>query len=1008
MDRDTANERLRERLTKACKRIAELEDILQTSILKSQSGLDSGNEIARALLSTSLQSIYVIDKHGIVLGARISGARRLGHDPHEMIGHCLFDLLPPDSAHRQRAFVREVFQTGKLVRFEDQNQNTWLDIALYPISDGTGQTAKLLIRVDDITDRKRAEEEFSVSSKRLARAELISRSGNWEFDLESNRVFASEGARRIYGLPNHEWTISEVQQIPLQEYRNILDRALMELIQENRPYDVEFKIERLDTGEIVDIRSVAEYDRHRHVVFGIIQDITERKRAEEALKESEERYRIAIESSNDGITIAKGNQYIYVNRRFLEMFGYDSLEEVLERPTFVSVHPDDREMVMNINRRRQKGEPVPGKYEFKGIRKDRTILYVEVSATTTTYQGEKVTLAFLRDITERKQAEQRIVESERLLQGILAASPVGIITYKSSGQCVSVNDEVVNIVGGSRDELLAQNFRHLKSWKDSGMLDAAKRTLETGEARTLETRVLSTFGRDRWFSCSFSPFQHAGELHLLLAISDISERKHAEEALRESEKKFRDIAEMMPQMIYEIDRDGRLIFANEEAFRILGITEQEHRDELNAFDLFPPDEHPKLRRNMEKVSRGDLSSGNEYTMLGRDGTRIPVIAYSIPIFRDGKQAGFRGIIIDITERKQAKEALRWKTALLEAQINTSVDGVLVVDENNRRIIANRRLIDLWGTPQHILDDEDGTALLNYVAILVKYPKEFLQKVMYLYDHPYETSRDEIEFKNGMVLDRYSAPVVGVDSHHYGRIWIFRDITERRRAEEETLRSREELRSLADHLTTILEDEKAKLARELHDELGQSLTAALFQLGWLRKKLRRDQKPLADKVDALAVLTNEAIKTTKRIQGELRPLMLDDLGLYATMEWQARSFTEHTDIPIHLDGNLERVADQGISVALFRIFQEALTNVARHAGATLIGVQLLEDENEVTLSISDNGRGIKDNEMHKPFSFGLLGMKERVKALGGTITIQGIPGEGTTLRVRMPLGTIRKG
>ena len=148
---------------------------------------------------------------------------------------------------------------------------------------------------------------------------------------------------------------------------------------------------------------------------------------------------------------------------------------------------------------------------------------------------------------------------------------------------------------------------------------------------------------------------------------------------------------------------------------------------------------------------------------------------------------------------QASDELQRKTALLEAQLNTSIDGILVIDENQKRLVINQRVIDLWNIPQHILDDVDDTALMNYVASLVKYPEQFMKKVMHLYEHPYETSRDEIEFKSGMVLDRYSAPVIDKVGHHYGRIWTFRDITERKRAEEELNESQRRLADIIEFL-----------------------------------------------------------------------------------------------------------------------------------------------------------------------------------------------------------------
>jgi signal transduction histidine kinase len=232
-----------------------------------------------------------------------------------------------------------------------------------------------------------------------------------------------------------------------------------------------------------------------------------------------------------------------------------------------------------------------------------------------------------------------------------------------------------------------------------------------------------------------------------------------------------------------------------------------------------------------------------------------------------------------------------------------------------------------------------------------------------------------------------------------------DITERKKSEEELQRSQEELRNLADHLQSVREQERTNIAREIHDDLGQTLTALKMDISWLRKKLPKDQETLLEKTKAMTKLTDMTIKTVKRISTELRPGLLDDLGLVAAIEWQAEEFQNRMGITCEVTVDPEEIIlDRDRSTAIFRIFQETLTNIARHAKATRVTITLKEKDDKVELRVKDNGKGITEKQISHPKSFGLMGIRERVHPWEGQVKINGKPGEGTTVVVRIPIET----
>jgi signal transduction histidine kinase len=202
--------------------------------------------------------------------------------------------------------------------------------------------------------------------------------------------------------------------------------------------------------------------------------------------------------------------------------------------------------------------------------------------------------------------------------------------------------------------------------------------------------------------------------------------------------------------------------------------------------------------------------------------------------------------------------------------------------------------------------------------------------------------------------------------------------------------------------SVREEERVRIAREIHDELGQALTCMSMDLAFLDKQLPKGDGQAGARVAALAALVKETVKTVRRISSELRPSILDDLGLPPALEWLAHDFESRTSIrcAVSVPSTINISAERGTVV--FRMCQEALTNVARHAGASQVSIDLVEADDTLTLEVRDNGRGISEEEAHRPGSLGLLGMRERAALLGGVAEVKGIPGRGTTLMVRVPL------
>jgi PAS domain S-box-containing protein len=358
------------------------------------------------------------------------------------------------------------------------------------------------------------------------------------------------------------------------------------------------------------------------------------------------------------------------------------------------------------------------------------------------------------------------------------------------------------------------------------------------------------------------------------------------------------------------------------------------------------------------------------------------------------------------ERKESVVALESVQAQVGDIVESAMDAIISVDESQRIVLYNPAAEKVFLRPS-------AAVLGQPLDILI--PERFRgahREHVEQFGHTGETSRrmGDPRVLYGVRANGVEFPIEASISQHSesGRrhfTVILRDVTERARADEALRRSREELRELSAAAHTAREQERRRVAQELHDELGQALTALKLDVAWMLGHLSAGSPTLADKLDAMQGQLDATVAATRRISSDLRPLMLDDLGLIPAAEWLAQNFSERTGIPCNLrirPPDME-LAEPHAS-ALYRILQESLTNVARHAEANRVDIAIERIDGALKLTVRDDGRGFSTVEVRTQKTYGLLGLRERTVLLGGEANIASEPGRGTTIEVRIPLET----
>ncbi|MEI9911367.1 MAG: PAS domain S-box protein [Bacteroidota bacterium] len=601
---------------------------------------------------------------------------------------------------------------------------------------------------------------------------------------------------------------------------------------------------------------------------------------------------------------------------------------------------------------------------------------------------------FIRDITERKLAEIALRENEVKYRTFVEEAVDAILVLSSkNNRYIEANKKASELLGYSIEEITRLTPADLIFPDD--IIPTPYDRLEAGDAIRLERVLRKKNGEGVAVESSV---RRLPDGNYLAFMRDVTDRKRAEQEINEARRLSDKLVDSLPGVFYFYDANGKFIRWNSQFEKVTGYSGAEIAG-MHPVQFFHDDEKEYITQRITDVFIKGVNDA-EADLLTKNGDRIPYYFKAVLVNYEG-QPCLLGTGIDIAERKTYEEELR-----------SSKKKYKLLFENNPLCMWMLRL------PDYKVIDVNNAALNQYgytreeflaLDIAEIRPEEDRQKFRDITDTDFRSVHHagtwKHKKKNGTII---YVDIVTHDIYYDGmpaRFILANDITEKYIAEEKLKESYDAIRQLTEHLQKIREDERTHIAREIHDELGQQLTVLKMDLAWLNKKVEPGNTVLKDKVKELLSTINITVKTVRRIASELRPSLLDDLGLIPAMEWHLEEFEKRSGIQTGFSKpQTGGYLSDEVKIGLFRIFQESLTNVARHAEAKEVNVSLEQNDKKVTLTITDNGLGFNQENASKK-TLGILGMKERTLMLGGEYTITGISGKGTTVLVSVPLNGV---
>lgn len=613
-----------------------------------------------------------------------------------------------------------------------------------------------------------------------------------------------------------------------------------------------------------------------------------------------------------------------------------------------------------------------------------------------------------QDITENTLNSKIIKQNELILQEAQKIAKVGNYSYdfkKGIWNCSKTIDKISGL--SSEESKVFENWKKIiaPEFKEQ-FLEKLYETISYGKRipkNNHDIKIIRPHDfEERWVSINGEmEYDNFGNPSILFGtVQDITERKIVEQKLQQSEERYRQIVETAQEGIWLLDKNNITIFVNKKMCEILEYTADEIIGKKSI--EFMSDEGKIISSKALERRKKGVKEKFETCLLTKNGKKIWASFSANPILDEhNNYQGSLAMVTDITENLLANELIKKSEEKYRSLFNNNPITIFIWDLDTYKIIE----VNDAATKEYGYNREE----FSKMTILDLRTKDEHKNVIQFANEIRDMENTRISkiwkhrSKSGEQMSMNISSFRIIYNNKPAVLAMAENVTEKIMVEKRLQNSYDEIRMLTNHLQSIREEERTHIAREIHDELGQQLT--VLKMDVLSLKNRADiMSPIAQsKTDHMIQMIERSMRTVKKISSELRPSILDDLGLIAALEWQAKEFQQRTDIicDFKTSCDTDNFSDK-INTAVFRIFQESLTNVARHAKASKINTKLYMEDDMLILSVSDNGVGICSTRKNNKTSFGLLGMKERATMLNGDILISKIPDGGTCVTLKIPV------